>query len=299
MARRAALTGRAVRCAVRSAVANLNCAETIVIGNIESGTDWSRALGGVDCVIHCAARAHVMRESSSCVLPLYREVNVHGTRRLAEQAAAYGVRRFIFVSSVKVNGERTAPGAPFLISDPAAPEDAYGQSKWEAEQVLREVADRTELEIVIVRPPLVYGLGAKGNFQRLIQLVSRGVPLPLGAVDNRRSFVGLDNLADFLICCIDHHAAAGQTFFVSDDQDLSTPEFLQRIGQVMDRRARLVPIPLATLRLAGRLIGKSSEVERLLGSLQIDISHARKLLAWAPLVGVDEGLRRAMNINDG
>jgi nucleoside-diphosphate-sugar epimerase len=289
------LDQRAVRMAVRRPAAALRMAEILQIGDIGPETDWVSALKNVDCVVHCAARAHVFRDPHPNPLAAYREVNVQGTLRLAEQASECGVRRFVFVSSVKVNGERTQPNFPFIFSDPVAPEDAYGRSKWEAEQVLNDVGARTGLEVVIVRPPLVYGPRARGNFSRLLELVKRGMPLPLAAVNNRRSMVALDNLVDLLIRCIDHPAATGQTFMVSDGEDLSTPDLIRRQAGVMGRPARLIPVPVRFLRIAGRLTGKSTEVERLVGSLQVDISHTRNLLDWTPPVSVDEGLRRAVN----
>lgn len=266
----------------------------VAVGDIGQDTDWSAALTGVDCLVHCAARVHVMAETVADPLAAFRAVNVAGTRRLAEQAAAAGVRRLVFVSSIKVNGERTAPGAPFLVSDPPVPEDAYAISKWEAEQALRRVAAATGLEVVVVRAPLVYGPGAGGNFARLLRLVARGVPLPLGAVDNRRSMLALDNLVDLLIHCVDHPAAAGKTFLAADGEDLSTPELIRRLAAALGRPARLLPVPPALLRLGGRLLGRAAEMERLLGSLQVDISHMRETLQWQPPVSVDEGLRRAV-----
>ena len=226
-----------VRSAVRSLHSSFSSSgvEPIPVGNLDSTTDWSSALAGVDCVIHCAARAHVMYETESDALAAYRAVNVAGTQRLAEQAAAAGVKRLVYLSSIKVNGEQTALGAPFLFSDAPVPEDPYGVSKWEAEQALWEVSSKTGLELVVIRPPLVYGPRVKGNFLRLLRWVSRGLPLPLGAVQNQRSLVGLDNLVDLLIRCVDHPAAAGQTFLVSDGQDLSTPELIRQLADAMDK----------------------------------------------------------------
>ena len=289
------LDERAVRVAVRKPGTKLDQAEVVAVGDIGEKTDWTAALEGVDCVIHCAARAHVLRDASSDPLLAYREVNVQGTRRLAKQASECGVRRLVFVSSVKVNGERTEPGMPFTFAAPAGPEDAYGQSKWEAEQSLHELGARAALEVVIVRPPLVYGPQAKGNFARLIELVRKGIPLPLGAVNNQRSLVALDNLVDLLVRCIDHPAAPGQTFLVSDGEDLSTQELVRRQAKAMGRPVRLVPVPVGLLRAAGRLTGKSKEVERLVSSLQVDIRHTQETLGWTPPVSVDEGLRRAVN----
>ena len=275
--------------------------QNVVVGDIGSDTDWSAALTGVDCVIHCAARAHVTNETEADALAAYRAVNVEGTRRLAEQAAAAGVRRLVFLSSVKVDGESTdgLPG-PFRSGSPRgyAPrddgklQDPYGISKREAEDALWEISTKTGLEVVVIRPPLVYGPGAKGNLARLLKLVRSGVPLPLGAVQNKRSLIGLDNLVDLLIRCVDHPAAAGQTFLVSDGEDLSTPDLLRHMAAAMGRSARLFPVPVSLLRLAGSALGKRAEIDRLVGSLQIDSSHTRQVLGWAPPVSVQEGIRR-------
>jgi nucleoside-diphosphate-sugar epimerase len=251
---------------------------------------------GAECVIHCAARAHIMRDEALDPLTEYRRVNVQGTLDLARRAAALGAKRFVFLSSVKVNGESTdGLPRPFGARNDgagAAPEDAYGLSKWEAEQGLWEIASQTGMEVVVVRPPLVYGPGVKGNFARLLHLVRSGVPLPLAAVNNRRSFIGLDNLVDLLIRCVDHPKAAGQTLLVSDGQDLSTPQLLRMIANAMGRPACLFPVPVPLLRLSGRAIGRLNEVDRLVGSLQIDSSATRELLGWTPPVGVEEGIKR-------
>jgi nucleoside-diphosphate-sugar epimerase len=285
--------GSEVRGAVRSlhSFSPIFGLEHVAIGNLDAATDWSSVLAGVDCIIHCAARTHVMYETEVDALVAYRAVNVDGTRRLAEQAAAAGVRRLVYLSSIKVNGEQTALGAPFLFSDAPAPEDPYGISKWEAEQALWEVSAKTGLEVVVARPPLVYGPGVKGNFLRLLQWVARGVPLPLGAVQNNRSLVGLDNLVDLLIRCVDHPAAAGQTFLVSDGQDLSTLELIRQIARAMNKSPRLIPAPVPLLRLAGRMTGKAAEVDRLVGSLQIDSLFTRETLGWTPPVSVEAGMQ--------
>ena len=266
--------------------------EHVAVGNLDAASEWASALAGVSCVIHSAARAHVMHETLGDALAAYRAVNVDGSRRLAEQAAAAGVRRFVYLSSVKVNGEQTALGAPFLRSDTPAPQDAYGTSKWEAEQALWEISAKTGLEVVVVRPPLVCGPGVKGNLARLLKLVRLGLPLPLSAVQNKRSLIGLDNLVDLLIRCVDHPEAAGQTFLVSDGEDLSTPDLIRHMSAAMNRSPRLFPLPISLLRLAGSASGKRAEIDRLVGSLQIDSSHTRQVLSWAPPVSVQEGIRR-------
>ena len=261
------------------------------VSDIDAGTAWGFALSGVEVVIHCAARAHVMREQSTDPLTLYREVNIDGTRRLAEEAARYGVRRLVFLSSVKAVGERSVPSRPLGVLDEPRPEDDYGRSKYEAELALNKVSASTGLEVVIVRPPLVYGLGVKGNFLRLLGLVARGFPLPFGSIENARSMVSLANLVDFLSVCVESPAAAGKTFFVSDGDDLSTPDLVRKIAMAMNRRVRLVPVPVAMLNGMAGLVGKSAEVERLTGTLQVDINPNRDLLGWSPRVSVDAGLR--------
>ncbi len=244
------------------------------------------------CLIHCAARAHIMRDEALDPRAEYRRVNVHGTLKLAHQAAAAGVRRFIFMSSIGVNGTFTHGSHRFAGDDVPAPTEDYAISKWEAEQGLWEIASQTRMEVVVVRSPLVYGPGVKGNFARLLDLVNSGVPLPLASVNNRRSFIGLDNLVDLLIRCMDHPRAAGQTLLVSDGQDLSTPELLLMIANALGRTARLLPVPVSLLRLAGRALGRLNEVDRLVGSLEVDSGTTRELLGWTPPVSVEEGVGR-------
>ena len=262
---------------------------------LEAGGDWSDLLKGVDTVVHTAARVHVMRDTSSNPLDAFRAVNVTGSLNLARQAASAGVRRFVFISSVKVNGEETRHGRPFAAGDDPAPQDAYGISKAEAEAGLKAIAAETGMELVIIRPSLVYGPGVKGNFAAMMRAVARGLPLPFGAVtDNRRGLVALDNLVDLIVTCIDHPAAANQTFLVSDGEDLSTADLLRRVGAAMGRPARLLNIPPALLAAAAAVTGKRAVAERLLGNLQVDISHTCRTLGWQPPVSVDEGLRRAV-----
>jgi len=263
----------------------------VPVGNIGPDTDWSQVLQGVTSVIHCAARVHVMRETRADALAAFRSVNTEGTRRLAEQAAKAGVKRLVFVSSVKVHGEATKPGVPFRAVDAPAPQDAYGQSKWEAEQALWSVCNATGLEGVVVRPPLVYGPGVGANMARLMKLVASGLPLPLRSIRNRRSLVALDNLTDLLVRCIDHPAAADQTFLVSDDEDLSTPDLIRQMAQAMGRHARLVPVPVILLRLGGSLTGQRAAVDRLVDSLQVDVTLTREALNWTPPLSALEGMQ--------
>lgn len=279
---------------VRGSARQSNGPEMFATGPLNGHTDWSAALAEAQVVFHLAARVHVMHDNATDPLAAFRAVNTEGTLRLARQAAGAGVRRFVFVSSIKVNGEYTAPNSPFRASDEPHPEDPYGHSKRDAEDGLRELAAATGMEVVIVRPPLVYGPGVKANFAAMMRAVQRGLPLPLGWVThNRRSFVALDNLVDLLMICLDHPAAANQTFLVSDDEDLSTAELLRRLGQAMGRPARLLPVPPRVLQAGAALLGKRDVAQRLLGSLQVDITHTRQTLGWVPAVSVDEGLRRA------
>jgi len=259
-------------------------------------TGWETALFGVSTVIHLAAYVRVMDDAVADPLAAFRNVNVIGTMNLARQAASAGVKRFVFISSVKVNGELTQPGCAFTEADAPSPQDAYGQSKHEAEQGLRQLSAATGMEVVIIRPPLVYGPGVKANFAALIRAVKRGWPLPLGAVHNQRSFVAIDNLVDFIVTCIAHPLAANQTFFASDGHDLSTTDLVRRMAFAADVPSRLIPVPIWALRAGGALIGKGDVVQRLCGNLQIDISKAQSLLGWAPSVSVEEGLRRAMSV---
>jgi nucleoside-diphosphate-sugar epimerase len=240
-----------------------------------------------------------MNDGTVDPLSEYRRVNVDGTLNLARQAAESGVHRFIFVSSVKVNGELSNERKPFSPSDAPAPEDAYGVSKWEAEQGLKAIAKETAMEVVIVRPPLVYGPGVKGNFASMVKLVRKGVPLPLGSIRNKRSLVAVDNLVDFIVTCIDHPAAANQVFMVSDGEDISTSELLCELGKAMGKPARLVPVPAGLLRLGATVLGKRAVAHRVLGSLQVDISDAKALLGWKPLVSLQEGLRRCFTSENG
>ncbi len=245
----------------------------------------------VDTVIHLASRVHVMHETAADPLAEFRRVNVEGTLSLARAAAQAGVRRFIFVSSVKVNGETTDGRLPFTADETPAPSDPYGISKREAEEGLRQLAAQTGLEVVIVRPVLVYGPGVKANFRSMMNWLSKGVPLPFGAIHNKRSLVALDNLVDLLVTCIDHPAAANQTFLASDGHDLSTTELLQRLGKALGKPARLLPVPAAWLKGAATLAGKGGLAQRLCGSLQVDSGKTRTLLGWQPPLDVDQALR--------
>ncbi len=254
--------------------------------------DWTGALAGASVVIHCAARVHVMKEAEVDPLAEFRLINVDGTLRLARQAADAGARRFIFISSIGVNGGETF-AQPFTAGDDPAPHTPYAVSKREAEAGLRTLAAEKGMEVVIIRPPLVYGPSAPGNFSSLMKWLTSGIPLPLGGItENRRSFVFLDNLVDLIVTCIDHPAAANQTFLVSDDEDLSTAALLRRMAAALGRPARLIPVPAGLITLGGKLIGRPGIAQRLCGSLQVDIGKTKALLGWSPPISVDEGLRR-------
>jgi nucleoside-diphosphate-sugar epimerase len=266
------------------------------VADLGPTTDWSVALQDVDALVHCAGRAHVLKDAVADPLAAFRIVNFDGALNLAQQAVKAGVKRFVFISSIGVNGSQTSVGKPFSESDKPEPHNAYALSKLEAEQGLMQIAAETGLEVVIIRPPLVYGPNAPGNFGSLMRAVQRGWPLPLGAVHNQRSLVALDNLVDFIVTCITHPQAANQTFLVSDGQDLSTTELVRGMAQAAGVPARLLPVPVWALQAGATLLGKGDAVQRLCGNLQVDISKARSLLGWIPPVTVEDGLRRAMTV---
>lgn len=286
-----ALNGRAI--AVVPVVRRASAAHQRPIGDMTSGTAWGEHLIGCDAVIHLAARVHVMNDKSSSPLEAFRAMNVDATLNLARQAALYGVRRFVFVSSIKVNGEATT-GQPFTAFDAPEPSDPYGLSKMEAEQALLALSVATGLEVVIVRPPLVYGPGVRANFLRLMQLVNRGIPLPLGAIHNRRSLVALDNLVDLLMVCALQPAASGHIFLVSDMHDVSIAELLGMLAAAMGRRSWLLPIPASIIASAAGMLGQSVAASRLLGSLQLDIRHTTSTLGWRPVVEMQEAVKRTV-----
>jgi UDP-glucose 4-epimerase len=289
----AGAAGWQVRAASRRLPATGGAGIEVVRGIDCSGdADWRAALGGIDVVMHCAARVHVLRETADDALAAFRAVNVDGTLALARQAAAAGVQRFVYISTIGVNGAETF-GRPFRADDVPAPHSPYARSKHEAEAGLRALERQTGLDVVVVRPPLVHGPGARGNFARLLQVLDRGLPLPLASVDNRRSLVGLGNLVDLLLVCAAHPAARGQTLLVSDAEDVSTPALLRRLAAALDRRARLFPAPVGLLRGAARLFGRAALVQQLCGSLQVDIEATRARLDWSPPVSLDAELARA------
>jgi nucleoside-diphosphate-sugar epimerase len=266
-------------------------ADNVVVGDIDGFTDWAAALQGVEVVVHLAARVHVMRDTSADPLAEFLQANLHATINLAVQAARAGVKRLVYVSSIKVNGEETRDGCAYTEAESPDPQDPYAISKWQAELALHEIAAESGLEVVIVRPPLIYGREVKGNFLRLLQAVDKGIPLPLAGTHNARSMLYLGNMVDALLLCATHPAAAGQTYLVSDGEDIDTPRLLHRLGDALGRPAHLFPWPPAMLKLAGRLLGKADQVERLLGSLQVDSGKIRRELNWTPPYTLQQGLQ--------
>ncbi|ENM3897636.1 glycosyltransferase [Vibrio cholerae] len=261
--------------------------------NIDATTNYSDALRGISMVVHLAARVHIMNDSASEPLEEYREVNTYGTVNLAKQAAKSGVKRFIFVSTIKVNGESTTTEHPFSHADPHSPQDYYGQSKSEAESELLKLSKETGMEVVIIRPTLVYGPDVKANFASLMNLVAKGIPLPFGCITkNKRSLVSVDNLVDLIITCIDHPKAANQVFLVSDDHDVSTSEMVREMAIALGKPTWQLPVPIWCYKLAGKLFNKSDVVDRLIGSLQVDISHTKETLDWAPPQTLQEGFKK-------
>jgi len=281
--------GHVVLPAVRS-VSGL--AEEMVVGDITGSSDWTAVLTGCNAVVHLAARVHVMDGAAQNSLALCRLTNTDATLNLARQAVQAGVKRFVFISSIKVNGEGS--DAPYRETDIPAPQDAYAISKWEAEQGLADIARQTGLEVVILRPPLVYGPGVRANFLRLMQIVERGWPLPLGAIHNQRSLLYLGNLFDAIRLCIEHPAAAGQTFLLDDGQAISTPELIRAVAKALNRPARLLPVPVRLLKLAGWMTGSSTAVSRLTGSLYVDSHAIRSQLGWVPPYSMQAGLTQTM-----
>ena len=281
-----------VRCAIRSLHAKTeipSIADILKIKLIGPDTDWSGALAGTNYVVHLAGRVHKNRDIGSDSLSLFRRVNVEGTRRLAQMASLANIRRFVYMSSVKVNGEGRL--TPYTEEDIQGPLDPYGISKWEAEKVLNQISEETGMDTVIIRSPLVYGPHVKANFLRLLNMVCRGIPLPVARIKNRRSLIYVENLVDAIVTCIDKPGASGQTYFVSDGEDVSTPELIRRISAAMGRPARLFPFPLFMLKIAGCISDRSVEIDRLLESLMVDSSKIRRELDWHPPFSMDQGLK--------
>ena len=275
----------------------------VSVGDISNKLNWKDILNDVDCIIHCAGKTHTMKAAANDLLEIYRSVNVDGTKQLAEQAVEAQVKRLIFLSSIKVNGESTKnyhfdkflndqKKSVFSHKDVSNPQDLYAKSKLEAEKILWDISSRTGLEVVVVRLPLVYGNSVKGNLSRLVKLVKSGIPLPLSIINNKRSMIGIDNLLDLLKHCIDNPNASGKTFLASDDKDLSTPELIKFIASSMGKKANLFPFPISMLKFLGLVFGRSEEINRLVGSLRVDNSYTKDILNWSPPVSVEEGIKR-------
>ena len=264
----------------------------VVIPDINGDTDWSNILPGIDVVIHLAARVHVMKESSGDSLSLYRHANVDATVNLAKQSSEFGVKRFIFLSSIKAMGGQTLSGKPFTPYSTCHPEDPYGKSKLEAELAIREITRFRDMDAVIIRPPLIYGPGVKANFESMIKLIQMGMPLPFGGIKNKRSLLGIDNLVDLIINCVENPAAANQTLLASDDEDLSTSELLNRMARALRLPCHLFRLPVIIPKLAANFPPTAPFVDRLYGSLQVDISETKKILDWRPPFSVDYGLNK-------
>lgn len=294
--RRLAADGRAAVGGYRSSpTSSLAGVQAVNMGDLGALEDCREALMQVNVLVHAAARVHVMHDSATDPLVEFRRVNVDGTLNLARQAVEAGVRRFVFLSSIKVNGESTQAGQAFSADDPPAPVDPYGISKYEAEQGLWQLAEQTGIEVVIVRLPLVYGPGVKANFERLMHWIARGLPLPLGAVNhNRRSLLALDNLIDLLCLCLTHPAAAGRTLMAADGEDLSTADLLRRLALALEIQPHLLNVPPGVLGWGASLLGKQAVAQRLLGNLQVDTRMTCELLAWQPPLTVDQGLQRVV-----
>jgi nucleoside-diphosphate-sugar epimerase len=267
--------------------------EKTQIASVNADTDWSNSLIGADVVIHLAGRVHVAKETAVSPLAAYREVNTAGTEQLARAAAAAGIKRLVYVSTIKVNGEQTV-SAPFTEADAPRPVDAYAISKWESEQALHRIGTESGLEIVILRPPLVYGSGVGANFSRLLHLVQRCIPLPLASVSNRRSLIYVQNLADAILVSATHPRATGQTFLISDGEDVSTPELIRRIAEVMGLPSRMFRCAPSLLNAVASIVGKSAEVGRLLGSLAMDSTRFRSETGWIPPYSLSQGLRETI-----
>jgi len=274
--------------------------EQFKITDLSQEIDWKNALQGVNVLIHTAARVHVMNDNTIDPLAEFRKVNTFATLYLARQAAEAGVKRFVFLSSIKVNGEVTRLGHPFMPDDDYIPTDPYGLSKYEAEQGLLALSKKTEMEVVIIRPPLVYGPNVKANFASMMKWINKGVPLPFGAVHNKRSLVALDNLVSFIIHCADYEKtpqAANQVFLISDGEDVSTTELVQKVAKAFGKKALLLPVPVSLMTFVAKLLGRKSVADRLFGSLQVDSSKARELLGWNPVITMDEQLKKTANFD--
>ncbi len=266
--------------------------KTIYVGDLLASTDWTSALQNIDIVIHSAARVHIMHDSSANPLEEFRQTNFYATLNLAQQAESAGVTRFVFISSIKASRQSSSPQSALKPDDTLPPDDPYGLSKYEAEQGLLDLAKKSNMDIVIIRPPLVYGPNVKGNFLSLLKFIKRGIPLPLGSIDNQRSFVALDNLVNFIRHCATHPKAANEIFLISDGEDVSTTELLHKIAKAFNKKALLISIPTVALSFIAKLFGKEAMVNRLLESLQVDNSRAVELINWKPIISMDSQIKK-------
>ncbi|MFA0156313.1 UDP-glucose 4-epimerase family protein [Vibrio sp. 10N.261.46.A3] len=267
---------------------------SLVIPSIDAFTDWSGAFEGVNCVVHCAARVHQMNETEQDALLAYRDTNTFGTLNLANQAVDAGVKRFVFISSIKVNGEFSEPNLPFEPNLNNTPQDPYSLSKYEAEVELAKLSEETGLEVVIIRPPLVYGPGVKANFLSMMRLIDKGIPLPFGAIKNQRSLVYLDNLSDLILTCCEHPSAPGRTFLVSDDNDVSTTQLMRTIALSMGKAPRLLPIPMSWIQAGTSVLNKQHIAQRVYGSLQVEVCLTKEVLGWEPPVTFEQGIKNTV-----
>lgn len=286
---------RSIHAKNQLAYLNSSFLETVVIGDIDTHTSWHTILEGVDAVIHLAARVHVMRDSVSNPLEEFRKINTYATERLARQAAELGVKRFIYLSSIKVHGEATKKDKAFAVQDLPNPQDAYAKSKWEAELVLKRIGQKTGMEIVIIRPPLIYGPEVKANFLQLLNLINSPIPIPLKKADNKRSMIYLGNLVSVIVYSLTHPVAANQTYIVSDNETASVAELIQLLGKALNRRPYLIPVPKLLLKIVGGLAGKTAAINRLLSHLLVDINKVKRELAWTPPYSLQDGLSATAN----
>ncbi len=285
--------GEYVIASIRNSNMNIQ-ANKVIVSQLDTNTDFTNILQITDVIVHLAARTHVLNDQSTNPYQTYAAINIDATKNLATQAISAGVKRFIFLSSVKVNGEQTNE-KPFNELDIAKPEDNYGKTKHLAEEMLKELTQYTSMELVIIRPPLVYGHGVKANFDKLIRLCKISIPLPFGTISNQRSIIYIENLIDFIVSCVRHPLAANQTFLISDDDDVSTTQLIRSIRQVLGKPLLLIPVPQKWLVGILNLRGKKSLAIRLCGNLQVDIGKAKLLLGWKPPYTFSEGIHKTIH----
>lgn len=291
--------GHLCRAAVRRPSSSVDVqTDSVVVGEVDANTDWSKAVKDIEVIVHLAARVHVMHDQADNPLVEFRKINLDGTRSLAEAAVKAGVKRFVYISTIKVNGEATKD-SPFTSQDAPSPSDPYAIAKWEAEKALQEISQESGLEVVVIRPPLVYGPGVKANFLNLIKLVRKRVPLPLAGIKNKRTLVALDNLVDLIMNCCEHPDAAGHIFLAGDDESVSTAELIAKIAGAFGQRSPAFSLSPILMAWATRLLGKQAVWHRLSESLQVDTSEAKKVMGWQPVTSMDEELKRIASSMNG